>query len=341
MNPYHFVPLGPPGKRMNVKTHESFQGESGTLACRLTARTHLFIAKSEGQTRSQNQHQRLQLMRAGNRKPLLPGTSLKGVIRSVAESLSGSCLTLTSAKEYSTPKDFQRCRPKELCPACRIFGGMKDGDPFLGKINISDAVAEGEAIVEDLTLGSLMQPKPHHRAWYGDPQQQGVMRGRKFYYHHPRSARTTTRRDKFNKTVEAVKPGAVFGFSVDYANLTDDELSLLIFALVLKPEMCHKIGMGKPVGLGSAKIEMIQWRQHNLQTRYERLGEGTKVLEDDTLTAEVDRWIKRYHEHYANWADSLNDLRRIWRWDPDAPDVRYPSQDWFRKNPTELIENAP
>ena len=354
MNPYHFVPLGPPGKQMNVKTHESFQGESGTLACRLTARTHLFIAKSEGQTRSQNQHQRLQLMRAVNRKPLLPGSSLKGVIRSVAEALSGSCLTLPGESTsyydrdkrrnyyYEMPEGFERCRPKELCPACRIFGGMKAGDPFLGKINISDAVAEGEAIVEDLTLGSLMQPKPRHRAWYEHLEQRGFMRGRKFYYHHPRSARTTTRRDRFNKTVEAVKPGSAFGFSVDYTNLTDDELALLIFALVLEPEMCHKIGMGKPVGLGSAKIEMIQWRQHNLRMRYERLGEGTKVLEADALTAEIDRWTDRYHEQYAKWADCLNDLRRIWRWDPSATDdVKYPSRGWFNDNPTEPIENAP
>ena len=350
MNPYHFVPLGPPGQQRKVQTHETFQGEIGTLVCRLTARTHLFTAKSQGQAGDRHQHQRLQLMRGKDRKPLIPGSSLKGVIRSVAEALSGSCLTLPDRStlnygkgiSYRMPKGFERCRPKELCPACRIFGGMKAGDPFLGKINISDAVAEGEPEVEWLTLKPLMQPQPRHRVWYGNPSQPDFMRGRKFYYHRPGDAQTTAIQNQYNKTVEAVKPGTVFGFNVDYANLTDDELALLIFALVLEPEMCHKIGMGKPVGLGSAKIEMIQWRQHNLQTRYERLGEGTKVLEADALTAEIDRWTDRYHEQYAKWADCLNDLRRIWRWNPNATDdVKYPSQGWFNDNPTEPIENAP
>ena len=45
--------------------------------------------------------------------------------------------------------------------------------------------------------------------------------------------------------------------------------------------MCHKVGMGKPVGLGSAKIEVAQWRQHDVQMRYENLGEGTKVIRAD------------------------------------------------------------
>ena len=293
-------------------------------------------------------------MRAVNRKPLIPGSSLKGVIRSVAEALSGSCLTLPGESTsyydrdkrrnyyYEMPEGFERCRPKELCPACRIFGGMKAGDPFLGKTGISDAVAEGKPEVEWLTLEALMQPKPRHRVWYGDPLQSRVMRGRKFYYHRPASPQRAVRPNPYNKTVEAVKPGSAFGFSVDYTNLTDDELALLIFALVLEPEMCHKIGMGKPVGLGSAKIEMIQWRQHNLRMRYERLGEGTKVLEADALTAEIDRWTDRYHEQYAKWADCLNDLRRIWRWNPNATDdVKYPRQEWFRDNPGEPIENAP
>ena len=347
MNPYHFVPLGQPGQRRKVITHESFQGESGSLTCQLTARTHLFTAAphSEGG----GGHQNLRCVRGKGGQPLIPGSSLKGVIRNVAEALSGSCLTLPmkldygQSASYNTPRGFQRCDSKEqFCPACRIFGAMGRGGHFLGKISISDALAKRDAEVEILTLESLMQPKPRHRVWYENPQQPGVMRGRKFYYHRPQGARTTPQRGRFNKTVEAVKPGTVFAFSIDYKNLENDELALLIFALVLEAEMCHKAGMGKPVGLGSAKIAVAQWRQHDVQMRYENLGEGTALLQTDALIDEIERWTNYYHEHYAKWRDSLDHLRRIWSWDPNADaDIKYPTQQWFRNNPTEPIENAP
>ena len=347
MNPYHFVPLGPSGQRRKVKTHESFQDESGSFTCQLTARTHLFTAASHNG--GGEGHQNLKSVRGKDGKPLIPGSSLKGVVRSVAEALSGSCLTLPTRLDYGngvsyrTPGGFQRCESKEqLCPACRIFGAMSRNGTFLGKIGISDAMAEGEIAVETLTLESLMQPKPRHRVWYGDPRQTNDMRGRKFYYHRPQGARTTTRRGKYNKTVETVKPSTVFGFSVDYTNLAKDELALLVFALVLEPEMCHKLGMGKPVGLGSAKIEIVEWKQHNLRARYEHLGGGTSILQADALTDEIERWTNRYHDLFAKWEDSLDHLRRIWRWDPNTTEeVKYPKQEWFRNNPTAPIEDAP
>ena len=353
MNPYHFVPLGPSGQRQKVKTHESFQGESGTLSCQLTAYTHLFIAAVHAPSQGKL-HERLRASRGDDGRPRLPGSSLKGVIRSVAEALSGSCMVLPGDSTeyydrdtrreypYEMPAGFKRCRSNErFCPACRIFGTMSRNGTFLGKIGISDAIAEGEVAVESLTLESLMQPKPRHRVWYGDPRQPSDMRGRKFYYHRPQGARTTTRRGKYNKTVEAVKPRTTFRFSVDYTNLTEDELALLVFAIVLEQEMCHKVGMGKPVGLGSAKIEIVDWKQHNLRVRYEHLGGGTSVLQADTLTVEIERWTNRYHEHYAKWEHSLNELRRIWRWDPNAThDIGYPSQEWFKQNRRAAIEEA-
>lgn len=347
MNPYHFVPLGPSGQRQKVKTHESYQGKSGSLTCQLTAYTHLFTAAphSEGG----GGHQNLKCIRGKDGKPLIPGSSLKGVVRSVAETLSGSCLTLPTRLDYGdgvsyrTLDGFQRCESKEqLCPACRIFGAMSRNGTFLGKIGISDAMAEGEVAVESLTLEPLMQPKPHHRVWYGDPRHPNYMRGRKFYYHRPQGVRTTKRQTEYNKTVEAVKPGTVFRFYVDYTNLAKDELALLVFALVLEPEMCHKLGMGKPVGLGSAKIEIVEWKQHNLRARYEHLGGGTSVLQADALTDEIERWTNRYHDLFAKWEDSLDHLRRIWRWDPNTvEDVKYPKQEWFRNNPTAPIEEVP
>jgi CRISPR/Cas system CSM-associated protein Csm3 (group 7 of RAMP superfamily) len=354
MNPYGFVRLGPAAQRMAAIRHDRFQGLSGRLRCRLTALTHLFIPRT--QEAMKGKHQELDLMRSADGRPLLPGSSLKGVIRSVAEAISGSCLTLPLGKDgqieyrgrppvtYRIPRGFEHCRDaNHLCPACRIFGSLSGGNPFLGKVGFSDALAVGPYEVERLTIEALMEPKPRHRAWYEDPIQRGYLRGRKFYYHRPAGLRRTTVRTEYNKTIEAVKPGAVFEFEVDYINLTEAELALLIFALVLEPDMAHKVGMGKPVGLGSARIEIVGWERIDRQARYRQWGGGVTRLEGEDLSAEIARWRDKYYQEYAPWKEiSLADLRRIWKWDPATTvEIRYPSPEWFRRNPKAPIEEAP
>ena len=354
MNPYGFVRLGPAAQREAAVRHDRFNGYSGRLHCRLTALTHLFIPKT--QDVEKGKHQKLNLLRSAEGLPLLPGSSLKGVIRSVVEALSGSCLVLPlpgrkgeivyrgrPSVSYRIPRGFEHCRDADhLCPACRIFGSLSGGNPFLGKIGLSDALAVGPFEVETMTIEPLMEPKPRHRAWYENPQQRGYLRGRKFYYHRPAGPRRTMVQNKYNKTIEAVKPGAVFEFDLDYANLTEAELALLIFALTLEPDMAYKIGMGKPVGLGSARLEIVGWEQIDRQARYRQLGGGIAVLEHDGLNEEIDRWRDKYHQIYANWQESLADLRRIWKWDPSATvEIMYPGRDWFRRNSRTPIEQAP
>jgi len=353
MNPYGFVRLGPAAQRAAATRHEQFQGLSGRLRCRLTALTHLFVPKT--QETIKGKHQELALMRSTDGRPLLPGSSLKGVIRSVAEALSGSCLTLPLGKggeieyrgrppvTYRIPRGFEHCRDADhLCPACRIFGSLSGNNAFLGKMSLSDALAAAPFEVETMTIEALMEPKPRHRAWYEDPQQRGFLRGRKFYYHRPLGPRRTTVKNEYNKTIETVKPGAVFEFEVDYINLTEAELALLIFALTLEPGMAYKVGMGKPVGLGSTRLEIVGWEQIDCQARYRQFGGGVTTLEGEALNAEIARWQARYHQEYALWKESLADLRRIWKWDPSSTmEVRYPGQDWFRQNPQTPIEKAP
>jgi len=353
MNPYGFVRLGPAAQRATATRHDQFQGLSGCLHCRLTALTHLFVPKTQEVTKGK--HQELALIRFADGRPLLPGSSLKGVIRSVAEAISGSCLTLPLGKggeieyrgrppvTFRIPRGFEHCRDADhLCPACRIFGSLSGNNAFLGKISLSDALAAAPFEVETMTIEALMEPKPRHRAWYEDPQQRGFLRGRKFYYHRPLGPRRTTVKNEYNKTIETVKPGAVFEFEVDYINLTEAELALLIFALTLEPGMAYKVGMGKPVGLGSTRLEIVGWEQVDRQARYRQFGGGVTALAGEALSAEIARWQARYHQEYALWKDSLADLRRIWKWDPSSTmEVRYPGQDWFHQNPRTPIEKAP
>ena len=59
---------------------------------------------------------------------VIPGSSLKGAIRSVVEAISESCVSKTVKKvrdafptEY---KFFNECQQDNLCVACRMFGAM-------------------------------------------------------------------------------------------------------------------------------------------------------------------------------------------------------------------------
>jgi hypothetical protein len=89
-NPYDFVPLGPAADRMAIATQEKFAGHSGTLTCRLQTLTHFFIAGNQ-ERQARNQHQELRLLREGN-APIIPGSSLKGAIRHLAEALSARAI---------------------------------------------------------------------------------------------------------------------------------------------------------------------------------------------------------------------------------------------------------
>lgn len=353
MNPYHFVRLAPVVQResVNGRGHDRFNGLSGRLLCRLTAETHLFVPGYRAGVAGRSlQHEQLRFCR-DDQTPFIPGTSLKGMLRSVSEAVSGSCFIYEelsyerSSIQYDFLRNHGHCRNiNELCPACRLFGFLNRDNVFSGLVSVSDARAEVDAFHADmLTLGVLSTPKPRHRAFYGQIGQPRQVRGRKFYYHHP-PGRVVTRmqKDGQNKTVEAVKPGAVFTFSVDYVNLSEPDLALLLYAVALEPDLRHKIGMGKPVGLGSAHIEIVRWEALNHANRYRSLGSGWDApLESDALIQALNDFLQR-HSNTILQADLIADLRRVWHWPPHPnTTIRYPDQAWFKANPSTPLEQAP
>jgi CRISPR-associated protein (TIGR03986 family) len=109
--------------------------------------------------------------------------------------------------------------------------------------------------------------------------------GRKFYLHRDgmtpepwRTRLTGADLGKVRKQVVRVTPlktGAVFYFHIDFDNLSKRELGLLLYALQpfgkdAEPleRFCHKIGMGKPIGLGKVKIAPVGLFRINRQRRY-------------------------------------------------------------------------
>jgi hypothetical protein len=97
-----------------------------------------------------------------------------------------------------------------------------------------------------------------------------TLAGRKVYWHGDFAGPYTGDKDgnthtKFNCTVKPLEKG-VFKFNVYFEDLTETELNDLVFTLRLNGEGLHKIGKGKPLGMGSIKIDIntVKYRKYSL-----------------------------------------------------------------------------
>ena len=166
---------------------------------------------------------------------VIPGSSLKGAIRSVVEAISESCVCKAS---NPVSRDFQECRQKgRLCVACRMFGAMG----FQANIAIQDAPkTEGQIVT--MLVPELYRPR-HQRGIQHIP-------GRKFYRHGQVASGDTP--------VEACEVGSKFRFVAQIDNLTLAEWGLFFTALGHHHEHPFKLKIGgaKPVCFGSIDIQI-------------------------------------------------------------------------------------
>lgn len=70
--------------------------------------------------------------------------------------------------------------------------------------------------------------------------------------------------------IKPVNKDKIFIGKIRFENLSDVELGALLFALALPENCCHKLGMGKPLGLGSVHI-IPKLFLSDRKTRYEKL----------------------------------------------------------------------
>jgi CRISPR/Cas system CSM-associated protein Csm3 (group 7 of RAMP superfamily) len=358
MNPYDFVRIDwqqPPERRRPVWHHRLVGSAAqplycGQLAVDVYAETPLFIA--DPRAVSTDPKKPAQSLRNRQGEYILPGSSLKGMLRCVVETLGNGCLTLFDSLyernkiNYArmVPEAFQHCSDNtRLCIACRTFGMLKERTRgvFLGKINIGDACSyEGKIrLYKALYTKSLLEPKPHHASFYLDESERQIA-GRKYYFHHSPEKEPLTERGLIymagkpaNRFIQPLDDETQFRFRIDFTNLEADEFALLLLAVVLEKEMRHKIGYGKPLGLGSVSLWPTRLTLVNYAERYTKssAGRGVTIYEEESGLWNFIN--ERLDECYERWLVqvAMDDLRRIWCWPPD-PDVDYyyPSKrDWF------------
>ncbi len=166
-----------------------------------------------------------------------------------------------------------------VCPACALFGMAQTALRLGSRVRVGDAAALSPWQTGWTVLKPLQSPKVTATEFYSlrrELQQyedvprwsyddgNTILRGRKIYLHNPRAASdpavyTADAKGRFNRKAELLMPGATFAFKVYFNAVTDDELKALLLALTLGenradgPHM-HKLGYGKPLGLGSVKV---------------------------------------------------------------------------------------
>ncbi len=262
--PYAFVPL-PQGaaRRQPPIGHHQYRDNllTGTLEGIITARSPVHVASGQLElTNKQPSLVQAHFRRAG--QPTLPGSSLKGAIRSIVEAIARppACLRVTRARRHQQPQQARACDDKtNLCVACQMFGAMG----YLGQIHVHDAVlSTGEMAI--ITIPSLFAPRDREGLYFID----GQVRGRKFYRHGTLA--------RGSVPIEACTVGAQFRLRVDFTNLSAAQLGLLLIAMGQGTPALHpKLGGAKPACCGSVAIHTTGL--HVLSAR-------DAALEYDTVT---------------------------------------------------------
>jgi CRISPR-associated protein (TIGR03986 family) len=197
---------------------------------------------------------------------------------------------------------FDAAREK-ITIAEQLFGFVQDDKDekqksslaLAGRLYFSHAQtnAGNDCFLPPVTLRILDSPKPPSPALYFK-EREGRNRyiakrklslddhspqGRKFYLHHRQQdinaeAWQTHSNDRMKQKVKItpIKSGIEFYFHIDFDNLSERELGMLLYSLKPAPEFRHKIGMGKSLGLGAINIEPVGLFRIHRQSRYSAVG---------------------------------------------------------------------
>lgn len=352
-NPYNFVPLEDVPTYMDMPpVHDRIVGLCGCITFKLETLTPLCIQHEPGKRDSRGRYAFAHL----NGWPTVPATSLKGMLRAVHEVVTNSTMgMLKTVKKNGWYRDNMPglYRPSEhlerLTPSEALFGmvaGQRDENRGSESPHDQDGVLgyAGRLLIDDIPVGAHLeaqrvsrpqggQPKPEHRSFYFD---RGQILGRKFYYHQRDLAAVLRAyaedRGMPEIEVEAIPQGETLNGSLRFFNLSESELGQLLYSLILEDGLAHKLGYGKPLGLGSVRIRATSLDIEKLEGAHPArfLSYGDPTTENWT-----DRVPKLRDAARSEWQGRPKGMRSyaafasIARW-PQVENFLYPTYGFFR-----------
>ncbi|BBM64580.1 hypothetical protein VA249_12260 [Vibrio alfacsensis] len=233
-----------------------------------------------------------------------------------------------------------------LSPVDAIFGTVRDQVGVMGRVRFSVAQSNVKPdVIVDVTLKKLDSPKPPCPAMYFQSSQKQLTQkhelskthntanGRKVYLHHNMNAQGIFENQKKpwdagkengkqtqHLNTDLISQDQAFYYHVDFDNLSAAELTLLKIALDpnsstegqtmgqdVKSPYYHKIGLGKPLGLGSVQNAILFTLFIDRDARYSING----------LNASRYHWaekpsgkLKGVQEQYLSEWEALNQLEK-------------------------------
>jgi len=255
--PFFWIPVKYTQRKDIPIFHESFRGLNGYLDLEVKVQSdYLFVGSGSILLNERNQAYYAFAQRNG--KLIIPATSMKGPVRSIAEAISGSCISQVAKRERTrgTREPCKITRGQEasakLCPTCGLFGTTG----YMGRVHFVDAMPVGELKTQIIKISDLWPPR--------------AKKGRKFY-----QAKTFVAQDnkaeRNHRFLEVVPKGSVFSTKLYFENTSSSEMSLLIRSLGIGfPEdmpdnpkylVPVKIGGAKPRCLGAVRFAVKEIRQ--------------------------------------------------------------------------------
>lgn len=272
------------------------------------------------------------------------------------------------------PEEARPCtRPDHLCPGCRVFGWVRreSGDEapaYRSRVRVTAAAflgGEDDLVkpAQPVTLAVLGAPKPSYGRFYllhadGSPLEgveraqteylpENRIRGRKLYWPHaeaPLSGEGEAHppSDQNRSIREWVRAGAAAEFDLAFSNLAVEELGALLWTLELEGAHVHRLGYGKPLGLGSVSIEVRDVAATRLQRYTDPVGGGFATLSNAARAGAVRRFEALMSERYGSEFQDLPNIRDLLMLleavEPEAP-IRYPripdatrGFEWYQEN---------
>lgn len=231
---------------------------------------------------------------------------------------------------------------ESLCYTCRMFGTViKDTKVALqGKLKFEDLIIQNEPNVmsKNIRMDILDSPRPSNSNFYVNKNNNSyddigaTIRGRKIFWHHKdkqdihdqnqlemSNIINRNASDSQSSLIRPLLSGNNFKGKIQFNNLTASELGALMYALGQERTL-HKIGAGKPLGMGSIKITKKDLYLENKEKKYSAFETSFNCQEFDTFITQYKNDIKnkigqsfeniKFIKEYIKYSECMMDFSK-------------------------------